>query len=259
LGVSAEFTRTLIRYDSDDLAIHGFMNTPSGEGPFPVAIVLHGYIEPSQYDTLAYTTRYADALARVGYLVIHPNLRNYPPSDSGPNEFHVGMAIDVLNLIALVQDGTGPLAAADGARVGLMGHSMGGGITWRVLTVNHDVRAAVLYAAMNADEKLNAEQRQVWSGGRDGNDEADTPEADLQRISPSSYLADISAAVSIHHSDADVTVPPQWSADAYTQLLALGIDVEYYRYQATPHTFRGEQDQLFIERMVAFFGRYLAR
>ena len=263
LSVSDAFTRTLIRYDSDDLSIYGFMNTPVGVGPFPVAIVLHGYIDPVWYDTLAYTTRYADALAYAGYLVIHPNLRGYRPSDSGPNRFHVGMAIDVLNLIALVKDGagvhggTGPLAAADGTRIGLMGHSMGGGITWRVLTVNHDVRAAVLYAAMNADERLNAEQRLIWSGGRNGREEADTPELDLRRISPSTYLADITAAISIHHSDADATVPPEWSAQAFAALTALGVDVEYYRYQDTPHTFRGEQDELFMERMVAFFDRHL--
>ncbi len=281
LGAGPEFTRDLVRYESDGLWIHGFMNTPVGDGPFPVAIVLHGYIDPAVYETLAYTTRYADALARAGYLVIHPNLRNYPPSDSGPNAYHVGMAIDVLNLIALVQGGAsgtggasntggeGPLAApavlaaADGERIGVMGHSMGGGITWRVITVSAAVDAAVLYGAMNADEAINIAQRRIWRAER-GDDapagEPDAPSAlDLRRISPSTYLAEITTPISIHHSDQDATVPPEWSAQAYADLTALGKDVAYYRYQNTPHTFRGEQDALFIERMVAFFDRYVAR
>ena len=76
LEVTNAFTRTLIYYLSDGLTIYSFMNVPQGQGPFPVALVLHGYIPPERYYTVAYTARYADALARAGYLVIHPNLRN---------------------------------------------------------------------------------------------------------------------------------------------------------------------------------------
>ncbi len=131
LGANEAFTRSLISYPSDGLTIYGFANVPHGDGPFPVAIVLHGYIDPAVYETLAYTTRYADALARAGYLTIHPNLRGYPPSDDGPNRFHVGMAEDVLNLLAIVRGAAGndgPLTAADPEAIGIMGHSMGGGI-----------------------------------------------------------------------------------------------------------------------------------
>ena len=62
-------------------------DVPNEGAEFPVAIVLHGYIDPAEYDTLAYTQRYADALAEAGYFVIHPNFRNYPPSDEGPNPY----------------------------------------------------------------------------------------------------------------------------------------------------------------------------
>ena len=43
--------------------IYGFMNVPNADGPHPVIIALHGYIDPAIYQTLDYTTRYADALA----------------------------------------------------------------------------------------------------------------------------------------------------------------------------------------------------
>jgi len=105
--VSAVITRTLIVYPSDGLNIYSFMNVPSqGTPPYPVVIAIHGYIDPGIYTTLDYTTRYADALARAGYIVLHPNLRGYAPSDNSPSEenlFRVGFAIDVLNLIALVK------------------------------------------------------------------------------------------------------------------------------------------------------------
>ena len=77
------FTRYLIRYPSDGLNIYGFADIPNDEEIHPVIIALHGYIDPAAYNTLDYTTRYADALAGTGYIVLHPNLRGYPPSDQG--------------------------------------------------------------------------------------------------------------------------------------------------------------------------------
>ncbi len=77
----------------------------------------------------------------------------YPPSDPGPNSFRVGYAVDVMNLIALVQDQAGvpgPLENADPEAIGLFGHSMGGGISLRVLAAQAPVQAAVLYGSLNA-------------------------------------------------------------------------------------------------------------
>lgn len=260
MAVTEGFTRMLVSYPSDGLTIYGFLNLPHGEGPFPVAIVLHGYIEPSEYQTLAYSTRYADALAGAGYVVFHPNLRSYPPSDNGPNGFRVGMAVDVLNLLALIREHAGkpgPLEAADGQAVGIMGHSMGGGITWRVIAVDRGVGAAVLYASMHADEAMNIRQMVQWSGGRSYQPESSTPPEDLARISPASFLQDIVAPVSIHHSVHDTTVPVAWSEDMAGRMEALGLPVELYLYEHTPHTFRGDADALFMQRMIAFFDEHL--
>jgi dipeptidyl aminopeptidase/acylaminoacyl peptidase len=260
LSTTPQFTRLLISYPSDNLTIYGFMDVPQGQGPFPVIIALHGYIDPAQYGTLDYTTHYADSLAQAGYLVLHPNLRGYGPSDSGPNLFRVGMAIDVLNLIGIVQQTgglQGPLQEADPNAIGLWGHSMGGGITLRVITVSHDVRAAVLYGAMSGDEKQNFEKIREWSGNTRGLAEANIPDSALRRISPINYLDQIQAAVSIHHGESDELVPPAWSADLCARLRALGKSVECFTYPGEPHTFYGDGDQLFIQRTIAFFDAHL--
>jgi uncharacterized protein len=262
LARTGAFTRQLIAYPSDGLTIYGFMNVPTGKGPFPIIIAVHGYINPGVYETLDYTTRYADALARAGYLVLHPNLRNYRPSDEGPNLFRIGYAIDVLNLIALVKQQAGkpgPLQLANGNAIGLWGHSMGGGISIRVLTVSPDVRAAVLYGAMSGDEMKNLERF-----GRRSNRNRPRPELDVPRdiwpqISPVFYLDQIQAAVSIHHGDQDESVPLQWSLDLCGQLRVLKKTVECFIYTGQPHTFRGKSDQLFVSRMTTFFNTHLKR
>jgi dipeptidyl aminopeptidase/acylaminoacyl peptidase len=254
------FTRYLMRYPSDGLNIYGFADVPNDEGPHPVVIALHGYIDPAIYTTLDYTAHYAGAIASAGYFVLHPNLRGYAPSDSGENLFRVGMAIDVLNLIALVQSqsgGTDALRTALPDRIGLWGHSMGGGITTRVLTVSDDVRAAVLYAAMSGDEQKNYEAIRQWSGQTRGLDELNIPVEALPRISAMYAFQNITAAVSIHHGTADALVPLDWSVTTCDQLTSLGKSVECTYYQDMPHTFYGTGDQEFIQNTVRFFNQYL--
>jgi uncharacterized protein len=262
LAVNSYFTRTLMVYPSDGLSIYGFMNVPRrGEPPYPVVIAIHGYIEPEVYSTLDYTTGYADALAQAGFIVLHPNLRGYPPSDEGDNRFRVGMALDILNLIAIVkwQAGQpGPLALAEPGKIGLWGHSMGGGIATRVLTASPDVKAAVLYGAMSGDERKNYERIfHYFSNGTRGLEELNAPDEAFQRISPVNFFDRIQAAVSIHHGEEDPDVPPVWSAETCRQLKNLGVDVECFTYPGQAHTFHGDGDALFIQRTVDFFNRNL--
>lgn len=97
----------IFRYPSDGLTIYGYANLPRGDGPFSVIVMLHGAANPASYDIFEQDTEYADLLARRGYIVLHPNYRNFSPSDPGENPFLAGYAIDVLNLIALVRSEAG--------------------------------------------------------------------------------------------------------------------------------------------------------
>jgi dipeptidyl aminopeptidase/acylaminoacyl peptidase len=152
----------------------------------------------------------------------------------------------------------GPLELANSDRIGLWGHSMGGGVSTRVITVSPDVKAAVLYGAMSGDEKRNFERIfSYFSNGARGIDELSVPEVELVLISPINFLDRIQSAVSIHHGANDVDVPLEWSRDLCTRLESLGKSVECFTYSGQPHTFRGEGEDLFNMRMVQFFDRIL--
>lgn len=267
IHVTESFTRTLISYPSDGHKVLGFLNVPFGPGPFPVALVLHGYIPPEQYGTIGYTTRYADALARAGYLVLHPNYRNHPPledaevSQNGARrpEFRVDYAIDVMNLIALVRKQAarpGPLLRANSQELHLLGHSMGGGIALRVSVVDPEIDAAVLYGSMSGDEYKNYERILEWSEGERGEAELATAPEDMQRIAPINHLQSIQAAISIHHGQEDEQVPPEWSVDLCQRLRDLNKTVECFIYPGAPHSFHDETDRLFQQRVIDFFQRY---
>ncbi|MBE2222752.1 MAG: alpha/beta fold hydrolase [Anaerolineae bacterium] len=256
LTTGPNYTRHLISYPSDGLTIYGFMNTPPTTEPLPVVLVLHGFVEPDEYDVEAYTMPYADELAKDGFLVIHPNYRNYPPSDNGDNLFRAGYAIDVLNLIDIIKTQAGqpgPLQNADPNRIFLFGHSMGGGIALRVLTVSQDVRAAALYSSMSGDEQRNFEKVIVWSKGTSGTEELAASAEDLQRISPIYHLENITVPISIHHGTADGVVPPEWSYQLCEQLRELGKEVSCYRYPGEPHNFTAAARKRMIDRVSAFF------
>lgn len=235
-----DFVRYYITYTSDGLTIHGFVDVPEGDGPFPVVIALHGYISASEYETLDYSTRYADSIARQGYIVLHPNMRNFPPSDSTGRvrDSLTGYTVDVMNLLELVRQRAGQegiFENADMERLGIWGHSLGGGIALRVATLVDEIDAIVLYGAVT--QRYN-----------------ETPIG-----LPVYDLRVIDAPFSIHHGLDDDTVSPAWSETICDTLEDLGKEHECYFYDGQPHTFlrSGSSDALFIQRTVEFFDKYL--
>jgi len=235
-----EFTRYYITYPSDGLTIAGFVDIPVGKGPFPVIMALHGFIPAGKYQTLDYTTRYADGLAQNGYIVLHPNMRNFPPSDTalaGRDDL-TGYTVDVLNLLALVrkQAGqTGIFKNADLSRLGIWGHSIGGGVALRVVSIVPEIKAAVLYAAVS----------QRYTNASAGFTVFD--------------LAASQAFFSLHQGESDKTVQPAWTKTLDQQLMDLGKSVEYFTYPGQPHTFFGQNDALLMRRTVDFFNAHLKK
>jgi uncharacterized protein len=162
LAFNDEFSTWLISHPSDGLRITGVLNIPAGEGPFPVIVMNHGYYPRSQYSSGDGSQRAAEYLTRRGYLTISSDYRSWGGSDVAASFFHTGLVADVMNLIASLTS----LPQADVSRIGMWGHSMGGGITTKILTIQGGldkpsaiasgystiVRAAVLYAPNSADD-----------------------------------------------------------------------------------------------------------
>lgn len=255
------FTRYLIRYPSDGLNIYGFANVPKGQGPFPIIIVIHGFVKVSDYQTLDYTTDAADRITQAGYIVVHPNLRNYPPSDNGDNLFRVGMAVDILNLIALIRSGAGPvelLKSSAPNQIGLWGHSVGGEIILRVLTVSSDVKAAVLYSSISGDEIKNAQLLSSISSDPIFQTELNTSPTLLQRISPAYYYKNITTPIQLYHGTADTVVPLAWAQETCNALKDARVQTNCIFYQGEDHTFRSRVSDEFYDTMLNFFKTYLA-
>jgi dipeptidyl aminopeptidase/acylaminoacyl peptidase len=250
---NSDYKGYYISYPSGHLSITGYMYVPKGPGPFPVVILNHGYYDPELYFTGTGTQREADYLAREGYLTIAPDFRNYGESSSGDSLLRIGYMEDVLNLVNSV----GTIDKADPTRIGMWGHSMGGGIAIKASVVSNRIKAVALFGSVGADEGDNY----YWDSATRVKvhqlfglpDQNPGPYAWL---SPINYL-DAAPPMSIHHGEADEVVPIEFSAELYKEMQEQERTVEYFTYPDQPHTFQGEGWELAMERVLDFFEQYL--
>jgi uncharacterized protein len=148
LDENDKFASYLIDYPSDGLTITGVMQIPVGEGPFPVIILNHGFFSRSVYSSGDGTDRAAAFLAAHGYITLASDYRSWGDSDVGNSFFYSGLVIDVINLMNAIPS----IEQADPERVGMWGHSMGGGVTIKAVGIDARIKAAVLYSTVSADQ-----------------------------------------------------------------------------------------------------------
>ncbi len=255
-GESPEYTAYLIFYSSEGLRISGMMNVPKGGGRYPVIIMCHGYIHPDKYATGNDTWQEADYLVRRGYITIAPDYRSHAASDNGTSFFHIGYAEDVLNLIGSLDS----LKEADTSRIGIWGHSMGGGVALKAAVVSKKVDAVAVFGSVSADESVNYLYG-MGNGPGAGGAKLGSPQSKenwiaYRRVSSINYLERI-PALSIHHGKADSIVPYQWSEDLFKEAQEDGIEAELFLYPGAEHTFFGADWDLALERTADFFDTYV--
>ena len=278
LETTSDFTRYAISYPSDDLTITGILQIPPGDGPFPVIVMNHGFVNRDEYHPGDGTSLVAEVLNRNGYITIASDYRGWGGSDRKFSLFHTGLVVDVVNLINAIPS----IPQADSQRIGIWGHSMGGGITTKVLTIVSNIRAAVLYAPNSADD---ADLIARWGYGCIGDIKpgqclsADTLPSDLppdlvkaykaagndpellRQIAPIYHLDTINTPIQIHIGAADGdyigSTPPEWSRKLYDALVAAGKPAELFVYPWQRHSFTGEGRDLFLKRIVAFYDLHL--
>lgn len=200
----------------------------------------------------------------------------------GHSFFYSGLVIDVINLLNAISS----IPEADPDRIGMWGHSMGGGVTMKVLTIDPRIKAAVLYSTVSADQ-MDVINR--WGPGCFGDIDQgelivgcnssdiipdDMPSAmqeayrfaasdanTLHEISPFYHLDYVTAPIQIHYGTEDGKflsgTPPQWSVKLTQALRDAGKQAELLQYEGEGHSFIGQPWFDFMGRTLRFFDKYV--
>ena len=276
LAPGANYDRYVASYQSEGLKILGLLTVPRGERPetgWPIIVFNHGYIPPDQYRTTERYVAYQDGFARNGYITLKPDYRGHGDSEGDASRGSRGpdYTVDVLNAVSSLQRYPG----ADPERVGMWGHSMGGGITMRVMVVTDDIKAGVIWAGTVATYEETWEARPRWVSGRAeptaGPDATPAPppreglfaygtfdeNPDFwASIDPNSYLEDLSGPIQLHHGTVDHSVPVEFSEKLYERLQEAGQTAELYVYEGNDHNISVSFGTA-MARSIAFFDEYV--
>jgi dipeptidyl aminopeptidase/acylaminoacyl peptidase len=277
------FRRYAISYQSEGLRITGTMQVPVvGHPPFPVVVMNHGYFNREEYHSGDGTDRAAEYLNKHGYLTLSSDYRSWGGSAIGPSLYYSGLVIDVVNLM----NGIASIPEADPKRIGLWGHSMGGGVTMKVLMLLTPAKAAVLYSTVSADDAdvlgrwglgcigdILAGEHQLGCNSSDvipldlppelikAYYESSLDATALRETSPIYHLDLVSVPVQIHYGTADgktsAGTPPEWSQKLFKAFEKAGKPAQLFGYDGELHSFNGDAWIAFMERSARFFDEYV--
>ncbi len=267
LADNASYTRYSVYYYSNKTKVSGIMNIPKGTGPFPLLILNHGYIDPKVYTQGRGLKREQDYLARQGFAVLHTDYRGHGPSDPNPDptdiaDGAIGYSMDSANAVLAVR--AARLPNVDATKVGMLGHSMGGGVTMNVAVSRPDlVDAIVLYAPVNGDAWQNflrwrADSKDTARETLDALKTRPENEAGWDAISYATKLANVDDPIALFHGTADKDVPVAWSDGLHERLRSLGKTIDYTVYRGEGHEF-GPQWNDFMSKTADFFRRELRK
>jgi dipeptidyl aminopeptidase/acylaminoacyl peptidase len=249
------YTSYLVTFFSQGKTVSGQINIPVGEGPFPVIVMLRGYVDQEIYTTGMGTQRAAEYFAKNGFITFAPDFLGYGDSDKPSEnilEERFQTYVVALDAIASVKN----IDKADPEKIGLWGHSNGGQIALTILEASGVGYPAVLWAPVSkpfpysilyySDElsdrgkllrKKLAEFEQDY---------------DVDLYSLTNYLELINAPIELHQGTLDDAVPQSWSKQLVDELGKQDKQIDYFIYPGADHNLMPSWN-LAVERSWKFF------
>ncbi len=226
------YTKYHVSWPSGGQTMTGTISLPDGAGPFPVAVVEHGFIPPERYWIGQDSGIFGDPMAAHGFISVAPNWPGYSGSGPAPGDLPriVGQTVTALDLVSSL----GSLPRADTGRVAFVGHSNGGGISQIAMVVDPRVRAVVLHGPVSSDMADNA--RKWWLQRPESLAGLGTPDSHL---SPRTYFQSGQPPVLIIQGTADHTIPADWTNATYAALQQQGIESRLMWVDGADHDFVG--------------------
>jgi carboxymethylenebutenolidase len=184
--------------------------TPSSAGRHPAIVIM---FHRDGFDD--FTHRVADDLAGAGYVAAAPDLYHWPPVHEVPRENPFPRDPGIVRDVAATVEWLGRRADVEKSRMGIMGHCMGGRLSFLGASTNPAFRACVVYYGGNMFVP--------WSD--------DGP-------APFELLKNIRGPVIGFFGNDDQNPSPDDVDRIDAELDRLGIAHEFHRYDGAGHAFQ---------------------
>ncbi len=224
-------SRELVVAARDGYDIHGWVVAPSGDGPHPVLLNIHG--GPfAQYSVRVFDE--AQVYADAGYAVVMCN----PRGSAGYGQEHGRVirqklgTVDLTDVLDFLEGALGADPSLDHERLGIMGGSYGGYLTaW---TTAHDHRFA---GAIVERGYLDPEAFIGTSDiGSFFSDEYTGTDAEQMRAqSPQAHAGDVRTPTLVLHSSNDLRCPLGQAERYYATLKRRGVEAELLIFPGEDH------------------------
>jgi dipeptidyl aminopeptidase/acylaminoacyl peptidase len=253
----------LVRIASfDGVEIPAFLYRPTGEGPFPVLLWMHGGPEEQFRPAFDPIVQFFASSRRIA--VLAPNVRGsdgygkrFLSLDDGQRRH------DAIADVGAVLDWIGTRADLDANRVGIHGASYGGFMVLASLVAfpkrfragSDLVGMSNLVTFLENTRDYRRELRRPEYGDENDPD----VRAYLESISPLGRAGEIEAALLVAHGENDPRVPLSEAEQLVRELRARGREAWFFVARGEGHSFRKRRNRdAFYRVMAQFFDRHLA-
>jgi len=242
----------------------GEINIPKGDGPFPLIVMLRGYIDQKLYKTGDGTRRAGEMFAKNGFITVAPDFLGYGESDGEAGnifESRFQTYVTVISLLKTIEESNDLKDLHfDHKTTFLWAHSNGGQIALTVLEITGKAYPTVLWAPVSKPFPYSILYYTDDSedGGKLIRRELSEFEKvyDVDAYSLTNYLDRIQAPLQIHQGGKDDAVPIEWSNNLVEKLKAQQKDVTYFTYPSANHDMRPLWNTVILNDL-EFFQKHL--
>ena len=242
--------------------VTGLINMPNGEGPFPVIVMLRGYVDQKLYKTGDGSKRAGEYFAKNGFITIAPDFLGYAGSDKESENIFESRFQTYTTALTLLKSISNPnfakatLGKWDNKNIFIWGHSNGGQIALTILEITGETYPTVLWAPVSKPFPYSILYYTDESddGGKLIRKELakfeDQYDPDLYSITK--YFDRIKAPIQLHQGTADDAVAKDWSDSLIKTLKNQELTPNYYVYPGADHNLQPSWNTV-VARDLQFF------
>jgi dipeptidyl aminopeptidase/acylaminoacyl peptidase len=249
--------RELTFPSADGYPVHGWLVMPSGKGPHPVLLNIHG--GPfAQYTGALFDE--AQVYAEAGYAVLMCN----PRGSAGYGQAH-GRSIkgkmgtvDMEDVLAFLDGALAKFQELDEAALGIMGGSYGGYLTAWTISQDHRFKAAIVERGFLDPVSFTGSSDIGWFFG---SEYTGPSEEQMAAQSPMASISKVRTPSLVIHSEEDLRCPVEQGQRYFTALKQQGVEAAFLVFPGENHELSRSgtpyhRKQRFVE-ILRWWSRYL--